>query len=166
MFITLPKVFASMGFGTATGIVFFILVLLAALTSAVSLMETSVSTFMDELHWSRKKCCGLMVVIMIVLGTASSMGYGLLDFVRIFGMNFLDFFDFITNSVMMPLAALATCVLILRVVGIDGMVKEIEQSSPFRRKKLYRVFIKYFATICMIIILLSSIANVLGIISM
>ena len=166
MFITLPKVFASMGFGTATGIVFFILVLLAALTSAVSLMETSVSTFMDELHWSRKKCCGLMVVIMIVLGTASSMGYGLLDFIRIFGMNFLDFFDFITNSVMMPLAALATCVLILRVVGIDGMVKEIEQSSPFRRKKLYRVFIKYFAPICLIIILLSSIANVLGIISM
>ena len=166
MFITLPKVFASMGFGTATGIVFFILVLLAALTSAVSLMETSVSTFMDELHWSRKKCCGLMVVIMIVLGTASSMGYGLLDFIRIFGMNFLDFFDFITNSVMMPLAALATCILILRVVGIDGMVKEIEQSSPFRRKKLYRVFIKYFATICLIIILLSSIANVLGIISM
>mgnify|MGYP002223993961 CR=1 FL=1 len=94
MFITLPKVFASMGFGTATGIVFFILVLLAALTSAVSLMETSVSTFMDELHWSRKKCCGLMVVIMIVLGTASSMGYGLLDFIRIFGMNFLDFLRF------------------------------------------------------------------------
>ena len=166
MFITIPKVFASMGFGTATGIVFFILVLLAALTSAVSLMETSVSTFMDELHWSRKKCCGLMVVIMIVLGTASSMGYGLLDFIRIFGMNFLDFFDFMTNSVMMPLAALATCILILRVVGIDGMEKEIEQSSPFRRKKLYRVFIKYFAPICLIIILLSSIANVLGIISM
>ena len=166
MFITLPKVFASMGFGTATGIVFFILVLLAALTSAVSLMETSVSTFMDELHWSRKKCCGLMVVIMIVLGTASSMGYGLLDFIRIFGMKFLDFFDFMTNSVMMPLAALATCILILRVVGIDGMEKEIEQSSPFRRKKLYRVFIKYFAPICLIIILLSSIANVLGIISM
>ena len=140
MFITLPKVFASMGFGTATGIVFFILVLLAALTSAVSLMETSVSTFMDELHWSRKKCCGLMVVIMIVLGTASSMGYGLLDFIRIFGMNFLDFFDFITNSVMMPLAALATCILILRVVGIDGMVKEIEQSSPFRRKKLQGIY--------------------------
>ena len=74
--------------------------------------------------------------------------------------------DVTTNSVMMPLAALATCILILRVVGIDGMVKEIEQSSPFRRKKLYRVFIKYFAPICLIIILLSSIAIVLGIISM
>ena len=166
MFITLPKVFASMGFGTATGIVFFVLVLLAALTSAVSLMETSVSTFMDELHWSRKKCCGLMVVIMLGFGTASSMGYGLLDFIHIFGMNFLDFFDFMTNSVMMPLAALATCILVLKVVGIDGIAKEIEQSSPFRRKKLYRVFIKYFAPVSLIIILLSSIANVLGIISM
>ena len=107
-----------------------------------------------------------MAVVMIVLGTASSMGYGLLDFIRIFGMNFLDFFDFATNSVMMPLAALATCILVLKVVGIDGITKEIEQSSPFRRKKLYKVFLKYFAPACLIIILLSSIANVLGIISM
>ena len=68
MFIHIAKKYLQVwGFGTATGIVFFILVLLAALTSVVSLMETSVSTFMDELHWSRKKCCGLMVVIMIVL---------------------------------------------------------------------------------------------------
>lgn len=166
MFITLPKVFASMGLGTVTGIVFFVLVLLAALTSAVSLMETSVSTIMDELHWGRKGSCALMAVVMIVLGTASSMGYGLLDFIRIFGMNFLDFFDFATNSVMMPLAALATCILVLKVVGINRITKEIEQSSPFRRKKLYKVFLKYFAPACLIIILLSSIANVLGIISM
>ena len=81
-------------------------------------------------------------------------------------MNFLDFFDFATNSVMMPLAALATCILVLKVVGIDRIAKEIEQSSPFRRKKLYKVFLKYFASACLIIILLSSIANVLGIISM
>lgn len=166
MFITLPKVFANMGVGTATGIVFFVLVLLAALTSAVSLMETCVSTFMDEFHWSRPKSCGLMVVIMLVFGSASSMGYGVLDFIRIFGMNFLDFFDFITNSVTMPIAALATCFLVVRVVGFERIAKEIEQSSAFKRKKLYQVFIKYFAPICLIIILLSSVASVLGIISM
>lgn len=68
MFITLPKVFASMGIGTGAGILFFVLVLLAALTSAVSLMETSVSTFMDELHWSRGKASLLMAVVMIVFG--------------------------------------------------------------------------------------------------
>ena len=166
MFITLPKVFATMGVGTGAGILFFVLVLLAALTSAVSLMETSVSTFMDELHWGRAKCCILMAVIMLVFGTASSMGYGVLDFLKIFGMNFLDFFDFMTNSVMMPLAALATCFLVTRVVGYDRIAAEIEQSSKFRRKGLYKFFIKYLAPVCLIIVLLSSIANVLGIISM
>lgn len=166
MFITLPKVFASMGIGTGAGILFFVLVLLAALTSAVSLMETSVSTFMDELHWSRGKASLLMAVVMIVFGSASSLGYGVLDFIRIFGMNFLDFFDFMTNSVMMPLAALATCFLVIKVVGFDRIAKEIEQSSKFGRKKLYNFFLKYLAPICLIVILLSSIANVLGIISM
>ena len=166
MFITLPKVFASMGIGTGAGILFFVLVLLAALTSAVSLMETSVSTFMDELHWSRGKASLLMAVVMIVFGSASSLGYGVLDFIRIFGMNFLDFFDFMTNSVMMPLAALATCFLVIKVVGFDRIAREIEQSSKFGRKKLYNFFLKYLAPICLIVILLSSIANVLGIISM
>ena len=166
MFITLPKVFASMGVGRVAGILFFVLVLLAAATSAISLLETSVSTFQDELHWSRPRCCILMAVVMIVIGTLSSMGYGLLDFIQFFGMASLDFFDFLTNSVMMPLAALATCFLIIRTVGFDKIAREIEQSSAFKRKKLYMFFLKYLAPIFLIIILLSSIANVLGIISM
>ena len=166
MFITLPKVFASMGVGRLAGILFFVLVLLAAVTSAISLLETSVSTFQDELHWSRPKCCILMAAVMLIIGTLSSMGYGVLSFIQIFGMACLDFFDFLTNSVMMPLAALATCFLIVRTVGFDRIAREIEQSSAFKRKKLYMFFMKYLAPICLIIILLSSIANVLGIISM
>ena len=63
MFITLPKVFASMGVGRVAGILFFVLVLLAAATSAISLLETSVSTFQDELHWSRPRCCILMLLL-------------------------------------------------------------------------------------------------------
>ena len=127
-FITLPKVFSSMGVGTVVGIVFFLMFLFAALTSAISLLETSVSTLEDELHWKRWKCCLLMAGVMLVIGTASSMGYGVWDSVRILGMQFLDFFDFLTNSVMMPIAALATCLLIVRVVGFEKMDKEIELS--------------------------------------
>ena len=93
-FITLPKVFSSMGVGTVVGIVFFLMFLFAALTSAISLLETSVSTLEDELHWKRWKCCLLMAGVMLVIGTASSMGYGVWDSVRILGMQFLDFFDF------------------------------------------------------------------------
>lgn len=155
-----------MGVGTIVGIAFFLMFLFAALTSAISLLETSVSTLNDELHWSRGKCCLLMVVVMLVIGTASSFGYGIWDSVKILGMQFLDFFDFLTNSVMMPIAALATCILILKVVGFKRMDAEIEQSSDFKRKKLYHFFLKYLASACVIIILLSSIANVLGWISM
>ena len=140
MFITIPKVFDSMGFGTVIGIAFFLLVLFAALTSSIALTESAVSTLQDELHWSRGKASFLMAIVMIVFGSASSLGYGVLDFIRIFGMNFLDFFDFMTNSVMMPLAALATCFLVLKVVGFDRIAKEIEQSSKFGRKKLYNFF--------------------------
>ena len=106
------------------------------------------------------------VVVMLVIGTASSFGYGIWDSVKILGMQFLDFFDFLTNSVMMPIAALATCILILRVVGFRKMDAEIEQSSDFKRKKLYHFFLKYLACACVIIILLSSIANVMGWISL
>ena len=108
-----------------------------------------------------------MVVIMIVLGTASSMGYGLLDFIRIFGMNFLDFFDFMTNSVMMPIAALMTSLLVSKVVGIDRIEEEIRHGeSKFRRKKVFVVMIKYLCPVFVLIILISSVANAFGWISM
>ena len=117
MFITLPKVFASMGLGTAAGILFFVLVLFAAVTSSIALTESAVSTFEDQFGWSRKKATLIVGMIMIALGTLSSLGYGPLAGVKLIGMQFLDFFDFLTNSVMMPVAAIATCLLVSRVIG-------------------------------------------------
>ena len=166
MFITIPKVFASMGFGTGAGILFFLLVLLAALTSAISLAESGVSTFEDQFGFSRHKSTLLMGVVIVVFGSASALGFGVLDFVSLLGMSILDLFDFLTNSLMMPLAALSTCILVTRVVGLDKISKEIEQSSRFKRKKMYCFFMKYLAPICIVVILLSSIANVMGWIAM
>lgn len=166
MFITIPKVFASMGLGTIGGIMFFVLVLLAALTSSISLMETSVSTFVDQLGWNRTKCTIIMGIGVIILGSFSALGFGALDFVTIFGMSILDFFDFLTNSLMMPIAAFATCILILRVVGLKMIAKEVEISSGFKRKRLYNFVMKYLAPVCLFIILASSIANAMGWIKM
>ena len=104
---------------------------------------------------------------MVLLGSLSSLGYGPLAGVTIIGMQFLDFFDFLTNSVMMPLAALATCLLVSRVVGINKIEDEVtEGGKPFRRKKIFQFMIKYLCPIFAIIILLSSIANAFGWISM
>lgn len=166
MFITIPKVFASMGFGTAAGVMFFLLVLLAALTSAISLAESGVSTFEDQLGWSRRRSTVLMGLIVLLLGAASAFGFGVWDFVSLLGMSILDFFDFLTNSLMMPLAALSTCLLVTRVAGLKRIIQEVEHSSEFRRKRMYCFFMKYLAPVCIVIILLSSIASVMGWISM
>ena len=166
MFITIPKVFASMGFGTGAGILFFLLVLLAAVTSAISLAESGVSTFEDQLGFSRHKSTLLMGAVIVLFGSASALGFGVLDFVTLLGMSILDFFDFLTNSLMMPVAALSTCVLVTRVVGLKKIAQEVEQSSEFKRKKMYGFFMRYLAPVCILIILFSSIASVLGWITM
>ena len=167
MFITIPKVFANMGFGTVIGILFFLLVLFAALTSSIALTESAVSTFEDELGWGRKKSTVLIGVIMIALGTLSCLGYGPLSSVTILGMQFLDFFDFLTNSVMMPIAAIATCLLVSRVIGVAKIEEEIiHGESRFRRKKIFLVMIQYLCPVFALIILFSSVANAFGWITM
>lgn len=166
MFITIPKVFAGMGMGTAAGILFFTLVLFAALTSSISLAETSISTLTDELGMSRMKACLLLAAEMLIFGVLCALGFSTLSHVTIFGMGILDFFDFLTNSVMMPIAALFTCYLVIRVVGTAAIEREVESSSKFSRKRLFNVCIRYFAPVCLVVILVSSVLNVLGIISM
>ena len=167
MFITIPKVFASMGFGTVAGILFFVLVLFAAITSSIALTESAGSTFEDELHWGRRKAVVLVGVIMLGLGTLSCMGYGPLSWVKLIGMQFLDFFDFLTNSVMMPIAAIATCLLVSKVVGTKSIEEEVMHGeSTFRRKKIFNVMIRYLCPIFATIILISSVANAFGWISM
>ena len=165
MFVTIPKVFESMGLGQAVGILFFVLVLFAALTSAISLAETCASTFQDELGMGRTKATGLVAIIMVVFGSLSSLGYSGLSFVRIFGMEILDFFDFLTNSLMMPVAAFATCIFVVKAVGLDNISKEVKLSSKFRFEGMYRVFIRSVAPIFVVVILLSSILSVLGILN-
>ena len=167
MFITIPKVFANMGLGTFVGILFFLLVLFAAVTSSIALTESAVTTFEDELGWNRRKSTVLVGVIMIALGSLSSLGYGPLANIRIIGMQFLDFFDFLTNSVMMPVAALMTSLLVSRVIGIDRMEEEIlHGEGTFRRKKIFVLMIKYLCPVFTMIILASSVANAFGWISM
>ena len=162
MFITIPKVFADMGMGSVIGFVFFLMVLFAALTSSISLMETSVSTISDETGWGRMKCIVIMGIVTLVIGTACALGFGIWDFVTPLGMSILDFLDFLSNSVMMPIAALCTCILVVKVIGFDRIAKEIRHSSAFKRESLFRICLRYLAPICIVIILLSSIASAFG----
>ncbi len=167
MFITIPKVFDSMGFGTVIGVLFFLLVLFAAVTSSIALTESAVSTLQDELGWDRKKATAIMGLSMLLLGTLSCLGYGPWSNVTIIGMQFLDFFDFLTNSVMMPIAAIAICILVSKVIGVQKIEEEVLQGEgTFRRKKVFNLMIRFLCPFFAAIILISSVANAFGIISM
>ena len=167
MFITIPKVFESMELGSLVGVLFFVLVLFAAVTSSIALTESAVSTFEDELGWSRKKAAAVIGIIMVLLGSLSALGYGPLSGVTVIGMQFLDFFDFLTNSVMMPIAAIAICLLVTSVIGVEKIEEEVTRNGqPFRRKKVFNFMIRTLCPVFAAIILVSSVANALGWISM
>ncbi len=164
MFTTLPQVFNKMPGGTVIGAVFFIMVFFAALTSAISLMETVVSIFHDKFKINRKACCFIVLALILALGIPSALGSSLWSDVKILGKQFLGFFDFISNSVMMPIVAFVTCILVAYVVKTKTVSDEVELSGKFKRKKLFTVMIKYIAPVFILLILISSVLDAFGII--
>ena len=156
MFVTLPNVFDSMAGGQIVGVVFFLLVVLAAMTSSISLMETVVSMIQDRLGWKRLPSCLLVVGVSFLLGMLSIFGYSIWSDFTIFKMQFLDFFDYISNHLLMPIVALMTCILIGYVAKTTYVEDEISKNTVFRAKGMYRIMIRYICPLCMLLILFSS----------
>ena len=163
MFDTLPKVFDTMPGGAVIGAVFFMMVFFAALTSSISLMETVVSIFRDKFGWGRRFTCIAVFIGCVVLGIPSSLGFGVWDFINIGGLSILDMFDFVSNSVLMPIVAFLTCIFIGYIIKPKAFADEISVSGKFKSEKLFNVMIKYIAPVCILLILISSVLDVLGI---
>ncbi len=157
MFITLPNVFKTMKGGQIVGGFFFFLVALAALTSAISLLETIVSIVCEKTKLNRFLSTTICFVFVLVVGLTSVFGYSFWDKVTIFGYQFLDFYDFISNNVIMPVVSLLTCVLIGYFVKTKYIEDEVLVGEvKFRAKGLYKVMILAICPICMLIILISN----------
>ena len=161
MFITLPKVFATLGSaGPWIGLSFFALVIFAALTSAISLFEACVASVCDLLHLDRKPATFFTGALVLFLATFSALGYGPWADVTVCGQQFLDFFDFITNSVLMPIVAAATCIFIGWVLKSKSIEAEVEaEGNAFKSKVLYRFMVKYFAPLFVTAILVSEVCR-------
>lgn len=168
MFIILPDVFADMG-GAAVvvGFLFFLLVLFAALTSAISLTETCVSIVQDGAHFSRKKALVAVFIVIAVAGIIVNMGYNGLSFIEPLGpgSSLLDFFDFLSNSVIMPVVALLTCVFVGWIIKPQAVIDEVRISSSFKAAKAWTIMIKYIAPVLVVVILVAFVAQTFGLIS-
>jgi len=163
MFMTLPKVFASMKFGGVIGTIFFMLVFFAALTSAISLMETIVSVFMDKFGWKRRFTGIFVAILALIMGIPSSLGFGSLSFISWNGMSVLDIMDFVSNSVLMPIVALFTCIFVGFVIKPKAIADEVKETDgTFRSEGMFNIMIKWVAPLFLFIILISSVASGLG----
>ena len=166
MFITLPKIFKSLGgFGDFIGLIFFVMVLFAALTSSVSILEAITAGMMDHFKWSRKKATLVMAGSTFLISIIVCLGYNVFyfeyklpnnsDFPRVTAQ-ILDILDYISNAVLMPIVGILTCVLIGWVVKPKTAIDEITLTGEkFGRKSLYIVMVKYISPLCLLIILLA-----------
>ena len=165
MFQALPGVFNQMPFGGIIGLLFFVLVFFAALTSSISIMEAIVSSIMDKFHLSRFKSGLIVIGICLLLGIPSSLGNGLWANIKVIGMDFLTFFDFLSNSVLMPIVAFFTCILVGWIVKTKTITDEVTLNGErFKRKGLYEVMVKYVAPVVLVMILVTGILSGFGII--
>jgi len=166
MFISLPRVFGAMGsIGTAVGIVFFLMVFFAALTSSVSIMEAVVAGLVDRFHAGRRKVTLGVTAFTLAVGLLVCLGYNLLYFeLRLPNDSvgqILDVLDYISNFCLMPIVALTTCILIGWILKPQTVLDEVRIGGcHFRREKLYVVMIRYIAPMLLLFLLLQALGVV------
>ena len=162
MFVSLPKVFNAMGAaGVVVGVLFFVAAIFATLTSCISVLESIVANCMEILHTNRKKTVLVLSGVYLAASAVIALGYSIFYFeVQLPNGStgqLLDIMDYVSNSVMMPLIALLSTILIGWVVGPDYVVEEMEKGGArFTRKKVYRVTIRYVAPVMMLVLFLQS----------
>ena len=156
------------GMATIIGFLFFLLVLFAALTSAISLTETLVSIVQDGLKCTRGKALGIVIAFVVIAGALVNAGYNGLSFIEPLGegSSLLDLADFFSNSVLMPIVALLTCVFVGWIIKPQAIIDEVRVSSKFSMAGAWTVMIKYVAPVLVVIILVAYVAAQFGFFSM
>ena len=163
MFISLPKVFESMGKGAGTviGVVFFLMVLFAALTSCMSILEAIVSGLIDKFGWSRKKSTIIASVYGWAVGIIVALGYNVFYFEKTLPngavAQILDIFDYVSNNILMPILAILTCILVGWVLSPKCIEDEVTiGGEKFPRKRLYNVMIRFVCPILLVMVFLKA----------
>ena len=163
MFKALPKVFEAMGpvVGGIVGIVFFMAVAFAAVTSSVSVMEAVVSSVIDQFGWKREKATLSVMAVALVVGVLVCLGYNVLYFELPLPngsiAQILDILDYISNYIMMPVVSIATCLFIGWVVKPKTVIEEVTLGGiKFRREKVFVVMVKFITPLLLTLLLLQA----------
>jgi len=158
LFITMPHVFGKMPLGTFFGFLFFLLMLFAALTSSISMLEVNVSFLVDNYKKNRVKSAVYAGMLIFLVGIPSSLSQGIFSWFKIANLDFLSVMDFLASYILMPFGAFMMCIFAARVLGIDGAIKEATNNGKIRfgLKNAWAFLIKYVVPVIIILVFLSS----------
>lgn len=160
VFITLPAVFAAMPAGTFFGFLFFLLLSVAALTSAFSMLEVVVAWLIDEKGWDRVKASILSGIIIFLMGIPVSLGYSIFSGVTVLGLNILGVYDFLTGNILLPLGGFFTAIFAGYVWKHNNVVKEInDPPGRIRFGSMYGFLISYVIPVIILIVLVMGLIN-------
>lgn len=159
-FVTLPAVFSEMPAGNIFGAAFFFLLFLAALTSAISLLEPVAVYMVEEHGWERKRAILIMGAIMFTVGIGASLSQGIWGNFLIAGKNFFDLLDYISSNILLPLSGMLTAIFVAWVWGSKNALHETTNDGTinFSWGNLWaNVLIKYVAPVLIAIVFASSV---------
>ena len=152
-FVTMPAVFAQLPFGQGFAILFYICLVVAALTSAISILEMSVQFLVDEYHVSRRNSIMLNTIALSVLGVVCALSFGALSGYKLAGKTFFDLLDFLTSNVGMPIGAMGIAIVGGYLVW-PVMKKQLTLTSPMNDKVLVTThFLIRFIVPCVIVVI-------------
>ena len=161
MFITLPSVFNEMGMGNIFGFIFFVLVLFAALTSSISMLEVTTSVISEQTKCSRTKAAVGTGAAITLIGLPVALSFGKLSHVAILGMGFLDFYDFLGEYIGMTIGALVIVILAGWILKPKFVYDEIEQGGKFsvKAKGFFSFAIKFVAPVLILIVMVTNVIS-------
>ena len=166
IFVVLPSVFPQLAGGTLWGTLFFVLLFMAALTSAISILEVVTAYFIDQKGWGRKKATLIFGSVITVVGVFCSMSLGGgINITEFLGMPFFDFMDYLSSKYMLPIGGMLTAIFILKKWGVDKFITELKNGMEKTNlsKEIITVVFGIAATIVGFIILNEVIDVVFGI---
>ena len=149
----LPAVFESMSFGGILGFAFFVLIFIAAATSAMSLLEVVAAFLIDSFGWKRITATITTASLIAIVGALASLSMGSLSNLTVFGLNIFDAMGYLTDKILMPLSAIFMCIFVGYILGPDELSDEIEYGSKsFKFRKPFSFILKYVAPVLIAVI--------------
>ena len=152
IFKVIPMVFSNMSYGFIFSILFFVLLFIAALTSAISLLEVVVTYIIDEKGWKRSKAVFVFGIVIFIMGIPSALSFGAMSGIKIFGLSIFDFIAEVASNYLLPIGGLLIAICLGWKYGLNKLVHELDVDTENTiLKNIWAFTLKFISPVVLLI---------------